>query len=96
MHGPRRDIAEPHSDTVFDVAFSRDGTLLAIFGQAGPGDGEFNHPHGLALDRARGDLLYVGDQEKLKAVPGRAGKHRALRVIEVIDSQPYPDEDEPR
>ena len=35
------------------VEIQADGTLLAIFGQAGPGDGEFNHPHGLALDRAR-------------------------------------------
>lgn len=43
--------------------FDRDGGLIDIFGAAGPGDGQFNHPHGLAVDRARGDLLYVGDQE---------------------------------
>lgn len=42
--------------------FSRDGELLDIFGRVGVGDGEFNHPHGLAVDRARGDTLYVGDQ----------------------------------
>jgi DNA-binding beta-propeller fold protein YncE len=42
--------------------FSMDGVLLDIFGEAGAGDGQFNHPHGLAVDRQRGDLLYVGDQ----------------------------------
>lgn len=54
-------IVAGHEDRV--QRFTADGTLLAIFGEAGSGDGEFNHPHGLALDRARGDLLYVGDQE---------------------------------
>lgn len=43
--------------------FTGDGDLIDIFGTAGAGDGQFNHPHGLAVDRARGDLLYVGDQE---------------------------------
>ena len=43
--------------------FTRDGELVAIYGSAGAGDGEFNHPHGLAVDRRRGDLVYVGDQE---------------------------------
>ncbi len=43
--------------------FTREGVLIDIFGVAGVDDGEFNHPHGLAVDRDRGDLLYVGDQE---------------------------------
>lgn len=43
--------------------FTRDGELLDIFGTAGPADGQFNHPHGLAVDRLRDDLIYVGDQE---------------------------------
>ena len=43
--------------------FTRDGDLVAIYGTAGADDGEFNHPHGLAIDRRRGDLIYVGDQE---------------------------------
>lgn len=43
--------------------FTADGALVAIYGTAGAGDGEFNHPHGLAIDRRRGDLIYVGDQE---------------------------------
>ena len=43
--------------------FTGDGELVAIFGAPGAGDGEFNHPHGLAVDRRRGDLVYVGDQE---------------------------------
>ncbi|MGH1347670.1 MAG: NHL repeat-containing protein [Nannocystales bacterium] len=42
--------------------FTADGALLEIFGEAGPGEGQFNHPHGLAMDRAQG-LLYAGDQE---------------------------------
>ena len=62
---------ELHSDGTVIVAghenrvqrFTRDGDLLDIFGSAGPGDGFFNHPHGLAVDRLRGDLIYVGDQE---------------------------------
>ncbi len=43
--------------------FDGNGVLLDIFGVAGQGEGQFNHPHGLAMDRERGDLLYVGDQE---------------------------------
>lgn len=43
--------------------FTRDGEMVLIWGTAGVGDGEFNHPHGLAIDRLRGDLVYVGDQE---------------------------------
>lgn len=42
--------------------FTFDGDLLDIFGSAGAGDGQFDHPHGLAMDRAAG-LLYAGDQE---------------------------------
>ncbi len=41
--------------------FTFDGKLLNIFGKSGVGDLEFNHPHGLAMDRAAG-LLYAGDQ----------------------------------
>jgi DNA-binding beta-propeller fold protein YncE len=62
---------ELHSDGVVIVAghenrvqrFSREGVLLDIFGSAGAGDGQFNHPHGLAVDRLRDDIIYVGDQE---------------------------------
>lgn len=43
--------------------FTADGELVAIFGEPGAGDGQFDHPHGLAIDRRRGDLVYVGDQE---------------------------------
>ena len=43
--------------------FTREGELVLIWGTNGPGDGEFDHPHGLAIDRARGDIVYVGDQE---------------------------------
>lgn len=43
--------------------FTQDGELIDIFGTAGSGDGQFNHPHGLAVDRTRGDTIYVGDQE---------------------------------
>ena len=43
--------------------FTAEGELVAIYGSPGPGDGQFNHPHGLAVDRRRGDLIYVGDQE---------------------------------
>ena len=50
-----------HEDCV--QKFTRDGILLEIWGTAGGGDGQFNHPHGLAIDRRRGDIVYVGDQE---------------------------------
>lgn len=49
-----------HEDRV--QKFTRDGTLIAIFGQEGVGPGDFDHPHGLTMDRDQG-LLYVGDQE---------------------------------
>ena len=54
-------IVAGHEDRV--QRFTRDGVLIDIFGIPGFGDGQFNHPHGLAVDRARGDLIYVGDQE---------------------------------
>lgn len=54
-------IVAGHEDRV--QRFDQDGNLIAIFGEPGAGDGQFNHPHGLAVDRARGDLVYVGDQE---------------------------------
>ncbi len=41
--------------------FTFDGQLLDTFGKSGVGDLEFNHPHGLAMDRPAG-LLYAGDQ----------------------------------
>jgi DNA-binding beta-propeller fold protein YncE len=54
-------IVAGHEDRV--QRFTRDGTLIDIFGEPGTGDGQFDHPHGLAVDRRRGDLVYVGDQE---------------------------------
>ena len=54
-------IVAGHEDRV--QRFDQEGTLLDIFGTPGQGDGQFNHPHGLAVDRQRGDLVYVGDQE---------------------------------
>ena len=54
-------IVAGHEDRV--QRFDGDGNLIDIFGVPGSGDGQFNHPHGLAVDRARGDLIYVGDQE---------------------------------
>lgn len=36
---------------------------MKIWGVSGTADGQFDHPHGLAIDRRRGDLVYVGDQE---------------------------------
>lgn len=62
---------ELHSDGTVIVAghenrvqrFTREGELLDIFGTAGLADGQFNHPHGLAVDRTRDDRIYVGDQE---------------------------------
>jgi DNA-binding beta-propeller fold protein YncE len=50
-----------HEDRI--QKFTTDGELVAIYGVPGNGDGQFNHPHGLAIDRMRGDLVYVGDQE---------------------------------
>ena len=37
--------------------------MLEIWGTSGTGEGQFNHPHGLAVDRARDDIVYIGDQE---------------------------------
>lgn len=54
-------IVAGHEDRV--QRFTAEGELIDIFGVPGTGDGEFNHPHGLAVDRDRGDLIYVGDQE---------------------------------
>lgn len=54
-------IVAGHEDRV--QRFTGDGALIDIFGVPGVGDGQFNHPHGLAVDRDRGDLIYVGDQE---------------------------------
>lgn len=42
--------------------FTSDGAPLEIWGEAGAGDGQFDHPHGLAVDDDLG-LVYVGDQE---------------------------------
>lgn len=40
--------------------------------------------------------VFIGTREKLKARAGRAGKRRALRVVEIMDPQPLSDEDESR
>lgn len=40
--------------------------------------------------------IFVGDQEKFTAVPGKSGKYRALRILEVLETQPFTDDDEPR
>jgi tripartite motif-containing protein 71 len=54
-------IVAGHEDRV--QRFTPAGQLIDIIGSSGPGDAQFNHPHGLAVDRARGGLIYVGDQE---------------------------------
>ncbi len=38
--------------------------------------------------------VYVGDRETFKAVTGKAGKRRALKVLEVNEVQPFEDDDE--
>jgi len=38
--------------------------------------------------------VFIGNMEKFKASTGRAGKRRALRILEVIDSQTVDEEDE--
>src|SRR5918995_3410241 len=43
--------------------FSGNGTLISSWGQKGNGDGEFLHPHGLAIDSVGN--LYVTDEERL-------------------------------
>ena len=50
-----------HEDRV--QKFTSTGELVLIWGTPGAGDGQFNHPHGLAIDRTRGNVIYVGDQE---------------------------------
>ncbi len=50
-----------HEDRV--QKFTADGELVDIVGASGTGEGEFNHPHGLAITRAGEELVYVGDQE---------------------------------
>lgn len=50
-----------HEDRV--QKFTSDGELVDIFGTSGTGEGEFNHPHGLAISRSGDELVYVGDQE---------------------------------
>lgn len=50
-----------HEDRV--QKFTRDGDFVMLWGTPGTGDGQFDHPHGLAIDRVRGDVVYVGDQE---------------------------------
>lgn len=54
-------VVAGHEDRI--QTFTADGALLEIWGSSGVGDGQFNHPHGLAVDRARGDIVYIGDQE---------------------------------
>jgi len=53
-------IVAGHEDRV--QTFTYEGVLLDIWGLAGPGDGEFNHPHGLAVNKLE-SLVYIGDQE---------------------------------
>jgi DNA-binding beta-propeller fold protein YncE len=51
-----------HEDRI--QVFTNDGQLKFTFGKSGSGDGEFQHPHGLAMNRKGGeDVLYAGDQE---------------------------------
>lgn len=38
--------------------------------------------------------VFVGDEEKYSAAPGRSGKYRALRILEVLDSSSKSDDDE--
>jgi DNA-binding beta-propeller fold protein YncE len=55
-------IADGHGEKTNDriVKYSRDGKFLATWGQHGSGQGEFNVPHGLAMDSA--GRLYVADR----------------------------------
>jgi NHL repeat len=43
--------------------FTKDGQPKFIFGNSGYAGGQFQHPHGLAMDRKGGNILYVGDQD---------------------------------
>jgi flagellar motor switch protein FliM len=38
--------------------------------------------------------VYVGEQAKFKAAPGKAGNHRALRVMKVLNTDTPTKEDE--
>ncbi len=38
--------------------------------------------------------VYIGECEKFRAIPGRSGKHRALRILEVVPPELPVDEDE--
>jgi flagellar motor switch protein FliM len=40
--------------------------------------------------------VFVGTQEKFKAAPGRSGRHRALRIMSLVDNQLETDDDEHR
>lgn len=46
------------------VKFARDGTFLTTWGRKGAGEGEFNTPHSIVVDR-RG-RVYVGDRENYR------------------------------
>lgn len=50
-----------HEDRI--QKFTREGELVEIWGTGGAGEGQFDHPHGLAIDRARDNIVYIGDQE---------------------------------
>ncbi len=38
--------------------------------------------------------VYIGEREKFRAIPGRSGKHRALRILEVVPPELPLEEDE--
>jgi flagellar motor switch protein FliM len=40
--------------------------------------------------------IFIGKQEKFLAAPGKAGKHRALRILQPVDNQSTSKEDEQR
>ena len=50
-----------HEDRV--QKFTSEGELVGVWGTSGTGDGEFNHPHGLAISRSETERVYIGDQE---------------------------------
>lgn len=63
-------VAEGHSSAAGSVArllkFDRTGKLIKTIGKFGPGDGEFDQPHALAMD-SRG-RLFVGDRSNNRIV----------------------------